>query len=165
MRSVRVAALAVAFVLVGLFTSAASAVTANDDSTTTTEGTPVTYNVGNNDDPSPCFSFGVDAQGPYFDGEPATLSTTTAEGLWESDGQGSITYTPAPGFTGPAAVTYYINCNGFAASESSATFTVTVGPEAEIPFTSPIVGAAAAVLAGLGAGAWYLLRRREGGLA
>ena len=112
----------------GTFTVAITAVNdvpvAVNDATTTTEDTPVTLNVTTND---------TDVDGTInaatVDLDPGTggIQTTfsNAAGSWSVVASGAVTYTPALNFTGPASVTYRVNDNGGATS-NTATFTVTI---------------------------------------
>jgi large repetitive protein len=94
--------------------------TAANDTATTPEDTPVTIPVLANDaDP---------------DGDPLTVtSATSPNGSVVINGDGTITFTPAPNFNGPTTITYIISDgNG---GTSTATVNVTVGPVNDAPTT------------------------------
>ena len=95
------------------------------DTTLTQLNTPVTLNVTTND---------TDADGT-LDVTTVDLDTATAgqqitaiiaaQGIFAVDALGNVTFTPEPGFTGPATRTYTVNDNNGATS-NAATITVTV---------------------------------------
>jgi Ca2+-binding RTX toxin-like protein len=70
---------------------------ANDDSATTTTGTSITVPVLDND--------------TDVDGNPLTVTSVTGspDGTPVINGDGSITFTPAPGFTGTTSFTYTVS--------------------------------------------------------
>ena len=91
---------------------------ATDDSATTNEDAPVTIAVLTNDsDP---------------DTDPLTItSATSPNGTVVINGDGTITFTPAPNFNGPTTITYTISDgNG---GTSTATVAVTVNPINDAP--------------------------------
>jgi hypothetical protein len=91
---------------------------ANDDTATTTEDTTVTINVVAND---------TDGDGT-IDGSTVTIVTHASDGSTFDNGDGTVTYTPDPGFTGSDAFTYTVEDNGGAVSnEATVTVEVTAG--------------------------------------
>ena len=105
-------------------TNVNDAPTAANDNTTTPEETVVTYNVAIND---------TDIDGTInvatVDLDPGTAaidnSFTNAAGVWSVATSGLVTFTPVLNFTGPASVSYRVNDNGGATS-NTATLTVSV---------------------------------------
>ncbi|MEY2652436.1 MAG: hypothetical protein RLZZ321_1529, partial [Bacteroidota bacterium] len=103
---------------------------ANNDATTTTEDTPVTLNLTNND---------TDIDGTInttsVDLDPATAGIqtvlTTAQGAWAVT-NGVLTFTPVANYNGPASITYTVNDNGGATS-NVATVNITVTPVNDAP--------------------------------
>jgi hypothetical protein len=74
---------------------------ANDDTATTSQDTPVTINVVANDtDPDP---------GGSVDPASVVLGPQPASGTVTNNGNGTVTYTPNPGFTGSASFTYRVS--------------------------------------------------------
>lgn len=102
-----------------------------NDTPVTDEDTPVIFNVTVND---------TDVDGTINDStvdlDPLTAgiqpSVTDASGTWTVDVNGNITYTPALNFNGPAIITYTVNDNSGATSNTG-TVTVTVGPVNDPP--------------------------------
>ena len=88
---------------------------ANSDSATTSKDTPVTINVVEND---------TDSDGTI---DPGTVVVTSGPSNGEVvvNGDGTVTYTPGTGFTGPDEFRYTVNDNDGATS-NEATVTVTV---------------------------------------
>ena len=111
---------------------------AENDSATTPEDTPVTIAVLNNDSD--------------VDGDPLTVTSATvdaSQGTVQVNPDGTITFTPAPGFSGDAVITYTISDGhgGF----STATLTVTVAAKSapEPPDAAPQADAKPPVLSSL----------------
>ncbi len=116
----------------------------DDISTATTPSTPVTVTptVGLPDGRT------LDvAQTRLIDASSAPVtSLTNADGTWEVDtSTGAITFTPAPGVTGPVTPVSY-RVQDSAGIQASATISVEVVPEVGVPLASPIAIAAAVVL-------------------
>lgn len=120
--------------------------TAVDDSAVTEVGAPVTIPIVGND------TLPTGSIGPV-------LGTPPANGTVVVNPDGTVTYTPNPGFTGTDTFTYVIT--GPNGDQRTATVTVNVVESAEVPMFGPPV-AAAALMALVGAGA-FALRRRRGG--
>ena len=96
---------------------------ANDDTAATLEGTAVTVEVlANDQDPN---------------GDPLTveeiLVTSPANGTAEVNQDGSITYTPNPGFTGDDTDTFTYQINDGRGGTATATVNVTVAPGNDPP--------------------------------
>jgi uncharacterized repeat protein (TIGR01451 family) len=119
-------------------------ITASDDAATTPQNTPVTVSVLGND---------------RLDGQPVDPTTVTvtqvstpANGNAVINADGTVTYTPAPGFAGTDTFTYRICENGNPANCATATVTITVLPneieakddadttEPNTPVTTPVTG-------------------------
>jgi gliding motility-associated-like protein len=104
---------------------------AMNDNATTNEDTPVTFNVTSND---------TDVDGTINAGtvdlDPATAGTqntfTNGAGTWSVNDTGDVTYTPTLNFNGSTSITYRVNDNSGATS-NSATITVTVNPVNDVP--------------------------------
>ncbi|MEN9994972.1 MAG: hypothetical protein RL762_1629, partial [Bacteroidota bacterium] len=98
---------------------------ANNDSATTNEDTPVTVNVCSND---------TDVDGTIdvntVDLDPSTpgiqTTFTNAQGTWTVS-NGNVTFTPASNFNGSATISYVVNDNSGATS-NTATVTINVTP-------------------------------------
>ncbi|WP_313255174.1 Ig-like domain-containing protein [Stenotrophomonas sp.] len=122
----------------------AHSITASDDAATTPQNTPVTVSVLGND---------------RLDGQPVDPTTVTvtqvstpANGNAVINADGTVTYTPAPGFAGTDTFTYRICENGNPANCATATVTITVLPneieakddadttEPNTPVTTPVTG-------------------------
>ena len=107
------------------WTVANTAPTANDDTATTLEDTPVTFDVLGNDvdnDPIP---------------DPlSVVSASATNGSVTINPDGTLTFTPDPDFNGTATVTYLITDGngGF----STATALITVGPVNDAPDAAPL---------------------------
>ena len=97
-----------------------------DDSATTTDGVPVTVDVGAND---------------LGDTGAPTIASGPANGTATVQGDGSIAYNPSPAFTGTDAFDYEICSTVTPAVCAQATVTVVVGA---MPNRPPIVGDATA---------------------
>ena len=100
---------------------------ANDDNTTTAANTPVTVNVKAND---------FDPQGGTL-GNPSLIGTP-AGGTPVLNANGTVTFTPAPGFIGMASFQYQICDNGTPSLCDTATVTVNVIPDVNLPNLAPI---------------------------
>lgn len=103
-----------------------------NDNATTLEDTPVTFNVTSNDTD-------VDGNGTInvgsVDLDPATpgiQATINSHGTWSVNSSGNVTYTPSLDFNGTASITYTVNDNSGATS-NSATITVNVTPVNDAP--------------------------------
>lgn len=158
-RVVAAAALFAAVTLAGAFTSAASAA-AVPDTGTTTAGTPVTVNVGANDSCPTGYTYANTwVLGQFGDIAP---SASNDAGTWNVTG-GSITYTPASGFTGSAQIGYDYSCSTAEGAflEQFSTLTINVGPAAETPIIDPVLGGAVLAGAAVLAGGMVLARRRR----
>ncbi len=88
---------------------------ANNNTTSTNEDTPITFNITNND---------VDADGTIAV-STVILSTASSNGTWTVSATGGVTYTPTANFNGTASITYTVKDNETNIS-NSATITVTV---------------------------------------
>jgi large repetitive protein len=98
---------------------------AANDSVSTAEDTPVTISpLANDNDP---------------DGDPLTITTAAAlNGTVVVNANGTVTYTPNPGFNGTDTITYTISDgNG---GTSTATITVAVADVNDVPVTSGSIG-------------------------
>jgi alkaline phosphatase len=96
--------------------------TANNDTATTNENTPVNINVIAND---------TDSDGSI---NPATVTITgnPANGAAVANGNGTVTYTPTNGFDGTDTFTYTVNDNeGATSNQATVTVTVTSGSVTE----------------------------------
>ncbi|MFN5786265.1 MAG: Ig-like domain-containing protein, partial [Flavobacteriia bacterium] len=83
---------------------------ANDNTTTTTEDTPVTVNVTANDtDADGSINASTVDLDPTTPGQQTTV--TTPDGTWSVDGSGNVTFTPASDFNGSATIDYTVNDN------------------------------------------------------
>ena len=104
---------------------------ANDNTTTTTEDTPVTVNVTTNDtDSDGTINASTVDLDPTTPGQQTTV--TTPDGTWSVDGSGNVTFTPASDFNGSATIDYTVNDNSGGTS-NVASITVTVSPVNDIP--------------------------------
>ena len=99
--------------------------TAANDSASTAEDTPVTISpLANDTDP---------------DGDPLTMTTAAAQnGIVTINPNGTVTYTPNPGFNGTDTITYTISDGD--GGTSTATITVAVADVNDTPFTSGSIG-------------------------
>ncbi len=107
------------------FNVANPAPTAANDNAATPEDTPVTISpLANDSDP---------------DGDPLTVTTAAAlNGTVVINANGTVTYTPNPGFNGTDTITYEISDgNG---GTSTATITVSVADVNDVPTTSGSIG-------------------------
>jgi uncharacterized repeat protein (TIGR01451 family) len=106
--------------------------TAADDDRTTPYATPITVDVLGNDSEGHA-SAPLDATTVRLldGGTPATTLTVAGEGTFDVNADGSVTFTPADGFSGTTgSVAYQVaDANGTLAS-ALVTVTVTAGPEA-----------------------------------
>ncbi|MBS1542731.1 MAG: tandem-95 repeat protein [Bacteroidetes bacterium] len=111
---------------------------ANPDSGTTNEDTPVTLpNITAND---------TDVDGTIdvssVDLDPTTAgvqsSFSDAKGTWSVNASGQVTYTPALNYNGVASISYAVNDNAGAIS-NSATITISVSPVNDPPVLNDIV--------------------------
>jgi gliding motility-associated-like protein len=108
-----------------------------NDNTTTTEDNPVSIIVTINDS---------DVDGSVdvatVDLNPATPAIdpafSNAAGGWNAVATGEVTYTPTLNFNGPASVTYRVNDNSGATS-STATLSVTVTADNDLPTISAVL--------------------------
>jgi hypothetical protein len=110
----------------GIGASVNTAPVANNDSATTTKGQAVAINVLSND---------TDAQSNIA---PATLLPTPPQNGSAVVNAGSITYTPASGFSGTDTFTYTVK-DALGLSSNQATVTVTVTAEAPPPSPTSVV--------------------------
>ncbi|MDY6989262.1 MAG: cadherin-like domain-containing protein [Thermodesulfobacteriota bacterium] len=100
---------------------------ANDDGAATSEDTPVDVNVIAND---------TDADGT-IDGTSVSIVTDAQDGTTFDNGDGTVTYTPAPGFTGTDTFTYTVNDNdGAVSNEATVTVEVTPGSQNQAPIAN-----------------------------
>jgi hypothetical protein len=123
-----------------------SSLAAADDSATTAPGVPVTIDALAND---------TLAGGPYT----VTLGATSG-GAWVVNGDNTVTFTPAAGFTGAATAEYTVSDG---ADSATATITVTVQAVATTTTPVPTLGGLALAALGLsvaGLGAWRAKRPR-----
>jgi gliding motility-associated-like protein len=99
---------------------------ADNNSDTTNEDTPVTFNITNTDTDSDGF---IDSSSADLDTFTAGIQNSypTAEGLWNVDSLGNVTFTPMLNFNGAATNNYTVNDNDGATS-NEAILTVTVNP-------------------------------------
>ena len=120
-------------------TASNDAPVAVNDNTGTAEDTPVTINVTTNDTDVDGNS-SIDAGSVDLDPGTAAQQTslTNASGLWEVSATGVVTYTPALNFNGSASVTYTVNDNSGATS-NSATLSVTVTASNDAPTITTIL--------------------------
>jgi gliding motility-associated-like protein len=103
---------------------------ANNDSATTNEDTPVTVNVCSNDtDVDGTINLNTVDLDPSTPGIQTTF--TNAQGTWTVS-NGIVTFTPALNFNGTATISYVVNDNSGATS-NSATITVNVTPVNDAP--------------------------------
>jgi len=104
---------------------------ADNNTTSTNEDTPVTFNVTSTDTDidGTIISSTVDLD-PLTPGQQTTVTAT--EGTWTVDGTGNVTFTPAANFNGTATLSYTVNDNNGAAS-NAATLTVNVAPVNDPP--------------------------------
>ncbi|UFU03564.1 tandem-95 repeat protein [Ruania suaedae] len=106
---------------------------ANDDSASTPFATPVTLEAGTDDTPGPGGE--IDQSLTVFTSGDATNEGTTLvtdEGTWQVEEDGTVTFTPADGFTGTTApVEYQITDTNGQSDVADLTVTVAVGPSAE----------------------------------
>ena len=100
---------------------------ANDDNTTTPANTPVTIAVKAND---------FDPQGGIL-GSPSLVGTPTV-GTAVVNGNGTVTFTPSIGFVGLASFQYQICDNGIPSLCDTATVTVNVTADPNLPNLPPI---------------------------
>ncbi len=105
---------------------------ANDDSSTTEEDTPVSFNIITND---------TDIEGnetidlSTIDLDPVTSgiqNSITSNGLWSVDSEGLLTYTPASNYNGTASISYTVQDDGPLTSEV-ASIDVEVGAVNDLP--------------------------------
>jgi large repetitive protein len=89
------------------------------DNATTTQNTPVIINVKAND---------YDPNTGQTLGNP-TIVGTVPNGTATVNPDGTITFTPAPGFVGTTTFTYQVCDNGFPSACNTAVVTVVVGPQ------------------------------------
>lgn len=136
--------------------------TAQDDSKTGTPGAVVTVDVIGNDKPgsTPIDPSSVRLVDPTS-GALVTTVTVPNEGTYVAHPDGTITFTPVPGFSGTSSITYSVA--GVDGSRAVAKLTVTVPAAPALAITG---GALAwpAVLVGvvlLAGGAWLLVIRRR----
>ncbi|MBE9461415.1 Ig-like domain-containing protein [Dyadobacter subterraneus] len=110
--------------------------TAVPDIVTTPAGTPVTVTVTTNDTPgsSPIDPTTVKLIDPNT-GTPVTSVTVPGEGTYTVNPNGSITFTPDPGFDGPGTpVSYTVQeGNGNTSNPAPITVTVTATPPVAVP--------------------------------
>ena len=100
------------------------------------EETVVTYNVTSNDtDIDGTINAATVDLDPGTGGIQNTFSN--AGGSWSVASSGVVTFTPVLDFTGPASVSYRVNDNGGATS-NTATFSVTVNNVNDPPTITPI---------------------------
>ena len=117
-------------------TNVNDAPTAVNDNTTTPEETVVTHNVTSNDtDIDGTINAATVDLDPGTGGIQNTFSN--AGGSWSVASSGVVTFTPVLDFTGPASITYSINDNNGATS-NTATFSVTVNNVNDPPTITPI---------------------------
>ncbi|MEY5001946.1 MAG: hypothetical protein RLZZ211_1982 [Bacteroidota bacterium] len=103
---------------------------ANNDSATTNEDSPVSFNITNNDtDLDGTIDVNTVDLNPSTPGIQTTF--TNAQGTWTVTG-GVVTFTPASNFNGSATINYTVNDNG-GATTNVATITVTVVPVNDAP--------------------------------
>jgi hypothetical protein len=96
---------------------------ANDDAATTREDTPVDINVIAND---------TDGDGTIYE-TTVSIVLDAQYGTTFDNGDGTVTYTPDPGFTGSDAFTYTVEDNeGTLSNEATVTVEVTAGNESPV---------------------------------
>ncbi len=104
---------------------------ANNDNSSTNEDTPVTFNITNNDtDVDGTINTNSVDLDPVSVGQQTNL--TTAQGSWNVNASGNVTFTPVLNFNGNASITYTVNDNSGATS-NVATITVNVIPVNDPP--------------------------------
>jgi gliding motility-associated-like protein len=103
---------------------------ANNDSASTTEDTPISLNVTNNDSD---LDGTIDVNTVDLDPTTAGIQNTlvNAQGTWSVTG-GVVTFTPLANFNGSAAIDYTVNDNSGAVS-NVATITINVTPVNDAP--------------------------------
>gem|GEM_PF-1268054 len=133
-----------------------------DNTSNTTQNTPITFNVTSNDTD---VDGTIDASTVDFDNVTAGAQTTfnDASGTFTVNGSGDVTYTPAFNFTGTASASYSVNDNGGATS-NIASISITVSQSAPVvniggPYA--ICTGATQVLDAGNAGATYLWSTNE----
>ncbi|MEB3887131.1 Ig-like domain-containing protein, partial [Lyngbya sp. CCY1209] len=100
--------------------------TATNDTAATAPGTPVTFNITDNDSDS---DGTLDLSSVDLDPSTATRDTSVTvdgEGTYEVDDAGNVTFTPADGFTGTATPISYTVSDNDGAISNAANITVTV---------------------------------------
>jgi large repetitive protein len=102
--------------------------TAGDDNSSTTAGTPVTINVKAND---------FDLNPGTVLGTPVIIGTPVG-GTPSVNGNGTVTFTPTPGFTGVATFKYQVCDNGIPSLCDTATVTIDVTPATNFVNIAPI---------------------------
>jgi uncharacterized repeat protein (TIGR01451 family) len=106
---------------------------ANDDTASTAYGTPVTLPAVTDDDAG-ATSAPLVPGATVFTSPGATnggKTLVTPEGTWQVNGDGSVTFTPAPGYTGTTpAVEYEITDDNGTTDRADLTVTVRPGPTA-----------------------------------
>jgi uncharacterized repeat protein (TIGR01451 family) len=103
-------------------------VTANPDTATTPQNTPVTTDVLGNDTVLP--------NGAPLDPASVMITTPPANGTVTCDATGTCTYTPNPGYSGPDTYTYQV-CDTSTPTPACATASVTVTVGANTPVANP----------------------------
>ncbi|OGX88006.1 hypothetical protein BEN48_10600 [Hymenobacter glacialis] len=120
-----------------------------DDFASTLPGVAVTFSATDNDLPNG----GPNIQANTLDLDPNTpgiqTTVTTAQGTFTTanSSSGSVTFTPAPGFTGVATLTYVVQ-NNAGALTNQANLVVTVAPVAPADLSTTISASANPVNAG-----------------
>jgi len=104
------------------------------DRTTTRPGTPVTVDVAGNDGPgsSPLDPGSVRLVDPAT-GTLVTTVTVPGEGTYEVGTDGRVTFTPEPGFTGTATITYSVAGEDGSRATGELTITVEAAPADPAP--------------------------------
>ena len=114
-----------------------TAPTAVNDTATTRQNTPATIHVLANDRPggSTLVAGSVRLIDPQT-GRPATHVTVAGVGTWTVHSDGTVTFTPAPGFTGKAVIQYQVTDSLGRTVQASITVTVTPTATTSPPTTT-----------------------------